>query len=124
MGSREERPGKLCIWFYCARALRTALVGHPCPPAAGTPAVFPAASVHTPARAECAFRGSDRDSVSIAVKTCFSCSQPATARRSCRPGIWGRRGWETWGGSREVMAAADLRKNKTVLYMTHLHHTF
>lgn len=61
-----------------------------------------------PGQAESAFPGSDRDSVCIAVKTCFPCNQPGTARRLGRPGIWGRRGWETWGGSREeVMTAAD-----------------
>lgn len=42
-----------------------------------------------PARAESAFAGSDRDSVCIAVRTCFPCIEPGAARRSCRQGCWG-----------------------------------
>lgn len=88
-GSRGQWPGKLCIGFGCARALRTVLASTPGYPrlASLQPSLQPASTL----AARATFFGSDPDRVCIAVRTCFPCVELGAARRSSRRGRWGRR---------------------------------
>lgn len=61
-------------------------------PSRGTPAAFPAAFVHTPARAKSALPGSDRDSFSIAVKDVLPLHPAGNCPQLASPGYLGEEG--------------------------------